>query len=202
MLSSRERGTAAVRVLGIAALIGFFVLAVGAVAVLAFSVQVKGTSMNPTLSDGDRLQAQFWNRSTIERFDLVETRTPDDVAIVKRVIGMPGDTLTVESTGQVPVVTVRPEGASGAYRVANPEWDDQPGGGVCCTVDGTEGGTGEFVVPEGEYWLVGDNWGASDDSRVYGFFSADAIEATLNFRILPVGRFGTVPNPASLLEAP
>ena len=202
MLSSYERGIAALRVLGITVLIGFFVLAVGVVAALAFSVQVKGTSMNPTLTHGDRLQAQFWNRSSIERFDLVETRTPEDVAIVKRVIGIPGDTLTVESTARVPVVTVRPEGESVAYRVANPEWDDQPGGGVCCTVEGREGGTGEFVVPEDEYWLVGDNWGASEDSRVYGFFAADAIEAKLNFRILPLGRFGSVPNPASLVAAP
>ncbi|WP_140400148.1 signal peptidase I [Aeromicrobium sp. PE09-221] len=202
MLFSYERGTAAVRILGIAALIGFFVLAVGAVAALAFSVQVNGTSMHPTLVHGDRLQAQFWNRSSIERFDLVETRTPDEVAIVKRVIGLPGDMLTVESTGLVPVVTVRPEGKTAVYRVENPRWDDQPGGGACCTVDGTEGGTSEFVVPEGEYWLVGDNWGASEDSRVYGFFAADAIKAKLNFRILPLDRFGTVPNPASLVAIP
>lgn len=202
MLSSHERGSSAVRAVGITALIGFFVLAIGVVTALAFSVQVKGTSMNPSLAQGDRLLAQFWSRSDIERFDLVEARTPDDIAIVKRVIGMPGDTLTVESTGRVPVVTLRPEGESVTYRVANPAWDDQPGGGVCCSLDGAEGGPGEFVVPEGEYWLVGDNWGASDDSRVYGFFAADTIEATLNIRILPLGRFGAVPNPASLVAAP
>jgi signal peptidase I len=58
------------------------------------------------------------------------------------------------------------------------------------------------TVPAGSYWLVGDNWGGSDDSRKLGFVTDEQIHARLNFRVLPLGEFGTVPAEVRLRPAP
>jgi signal peptidase I len=189
-------------VLGWVGLAGFLLALLAIVAALAFSVHVKGHSMDPTLEEGDRLLVEFWNRGEIARFDLVEARVGVAKSpVVKRVVGLPGDTITVRFTRGAPVVTLTPEGEDTAYVVVNPGWDDQVGDQLapCCKADGTAGTAPRaVVVPEDSYWLLGDNWGGSDDSRTYGFVKAADIGGTLNMRLQPFGRFGGVPNPARL----
>lgn len=188
--------------LGWAGLIAFLLALLGIVAALAFSVHVKGESMEPTLEEGDRLLVEFWKRGDIERFDLVEARV--GVArspVVKRVIGLPGDEVLVRFVDGKPAVTVTPAGEDTAYVVVNPHWDEQVGDQLapCCKADGTAGTkAASVVVPDDTYWLLGDNWGGSDDSRTYGFVKADDIGGRLNLRLQPLGRFGTVPTPARL----
>jgi signal peptidase I len=62
-------------VVGWTALIAGLLALLAIVAALAFSVTVKGQSMEPTVHEGDRLLVKFWDRGTIERFDLVEARS-------------------------------------------------------------------------------------------------------------------------------
>lgn len=172
------------------------------IAAFAFSVGVSGSSMRPTLGANDRLLIRFWERDDLERFDLVEARVGvAKTPVVKRVVGMPGDTVSVAFEEGEPVVTVRPEGSETTYVVVNPTWQDQVGDAVapCCNDDGTAGTKPvEVVVPDDHYWLLGDNWGGSDDSRTYGFVDADDIGGDLGFRLLPLSEFGTVDNPAHL----
>lgn len=47
-------------------------------------------------------------------------------------------------------------------------------------------------MPDGSYWVPGDNWGGSTDSRDFGFVPASSVEAKLWFRILPLSKFGAV----------
>lgn len=189
-------------VLGWAGLLAFLLALLGVVAALAFSVHVKGHSMEPTLEEGDRLLVEFWKRGDIERFDLVEARVGVAKSpVVKRVIGLPGDTVAVRFVRGKPVVTLTPEGEETAYVVENAHWGEQVGDQVapCCKADGTAGTeAASVVVPEGSYWLLGDNWGGSDDSRTYGFVKAADIGGRLNLRLQPLDRFGSVPNPARL----
>lgn len=189
-------------VLGWTALVAFLLALLGIVAALAFSVHVKGHSMEPTLEEGDRLLVEFWKRGDLERFDLVEARVGVAKSpVVKRVVGLPGDTVSVRFEDDRPVVTVVPAGEDTAHVVVNPVWDDRVGESVapCCKDDGTAGTAPKpVVVPEGSYWLLGDNWGGSDDSRTYGFVAAADIGGRLNLRLQPLGRFGQVPNPARL----
>ncbi|MFI5622337.1 signal peptidase I [Nocardioides sp. NPDC051685] len=154
------------------------------VAALAFSVTVSGTSMEPTLRDGDRMLLEFWTRDEIERFDVVEADAPSSVAgdgaqILKRVIGMPGDRVSVTRDAQV---LVEPAGEDRIYVVDNPAWSAE-----AAAVEQEW-----LTVPEDAYWLLGDNWGASTDSRSFGFIDAAAVHGRVVFRMLPFGRNGTV----------
>jgi signal peptidase I len=60
----------------------------------------------------------------------------------------------------------------------------------------------EVVVPAGKFWLLGDNWGQSDDSRTYGFVPEGDIGGQLNLRLQPLGSFGSIENPAKLADSP
>ncbi|MDO7867951.1 signal peptidase I [Nocardioides jiangxiensis] len=197
-----ERGSAG-HVVGWTALVAFLLALLTIIAALAFSVHVKGHSMEPTVHQGDRLLVQFWKRGDPRRFDLVEAqvgvaKTP----VVKRIVGLPGDTVAVTFAKGEPVVTVTPAGSDTTYVVENPRWTEQVGDRIapCCNADGTAGtAPTEVVVPADSYWLLGDNWGGSDDSRTYGFVKKADVGGVLNLRIQPLSRFGTVPNPARLV---
>ncbi|WP_459980534.1 signal peptidase I [Nocardioides sp. AN3] len=179
-----------------------------AVVVLLFAVRVTGTSMEPTLRQGDRLEVDLANRRNVARFDLVEAVQPGaresggGTHIVKRVIGLPGDQIAVEGGADAPRVYVRPAGSTTVLAVDNPPWRDQATGGAqpCCTSDGRATGSPTWVtVPDGSYWLIGDNWSGSTDSRVFGFVRQDQIRARLVLRILPPGRFGRLTTLARLV---
>lgn len=197
------------RVLGIGALVLLFVALIVVVAGLSLSVVVDGQSMEPTLHSGDRLEVDLLHRHDVHRFDLVEAVEPPSGAqaggadIVKRVIGLPGDRIAIRG-GTHPVVLLRPAGSPTTYEVENDTWSTQIAGDTasCCQTNGTlvaQGGMRWTTVPAQHYWLIGDNWGGSTDSRVFGFVSASDLKATLNWRILPWGRTGRVPDPARLV---
>ncbi|MBC7278717.1 signal peptidase I [Nocardioides sp.] len=168
---------------GVGAGIAVFAALVLIVVALAFSVTVDGTSMEPTLRDGDRMFLEVWTRDEIERFDVVEADAPSAVSggaarILKRVIGMPGDRVSVSGDAQV---LVRPAGEEGTYMVENPAWSAEPGAEL------------EWLtVPEDAYWLLGDNLGASTDSRSFGFVDAEAVHGRVVFRMFPLGRNGAI----------
>lgn len=198
-------------VAGVAALVLFFGVMLVVVAALTFSVQVSGTSMMPTLRDGDRLEVDLLARHDIHRFDVVEAVEPAATGsgggahIVKRVIGLPGDQIAIAG-GSKPVVYVRQRGSATTYVVDNPTWNGRTGGAVagCCTeglvsLDSTA--RRWQTVPARSYFLMGDNWGASTDSRVFGPVAAADVIAKLNFRIMPLGRFGSLSRPARLVRA-
>lgn len=182
------------RIVGWAALLLLLAALLVPVVVLTFSVRVSGLSMAPTLREGDRLFVDLLGRDDLERLDLVEAQLgPGASRAVKRVIGLPGDVVRVTYDDERPVVTVERDGTT--YRVVNPAWDDQVGTAQrpCCEADGTAGGTAlAATVPDGAFWLVGDNWGGSDDSRTFGFVPQDRIGGRLNWRVLPLGDLGRV----------
>lgn len=168
---------------GVGAGVAAFVALVLVVVALAFSVTVDGTSMEPTLHDGDRMLLEFWTQDEIERFDVVEADAPSAVSgggtqILKRVIGMPGDRVAVSGDARV---LVRPAGEDETYVVENSAWSAEAGAEL------------EWLtVPEEAYWLIGDNWNASTDSRSFGFVDADAVHGRVVFRMLPLRRNGMI----------
>jgi signal peptidase I len=159
---------------------------------------VPSGSMNPTILEGDRifvnklayglrvpftsLEVAHW--SSPRRGEVVVFRSPaDGDRLVKRVIGMPGDTIELRNNALLI------NGSRASYTLL-------PGATLAATLPGMQlphtfasermpGGTshvvmatprlpairnfGPVTVPAGEYFMLGDNRDNSADSRYFGF---------------------------------
>ncbi|MGX7148716.1 signal peptidase I [Enterococcus ureasiticus] len=149
-------------------------------------VVVKGHSMDPTLADGERVIAL--KNTKIKRFDIVTFPAPDEPKknYIKRVIGLPGD--TIEYKNDVLYINDK--------EVKEPYLDEFKGevtDGLPLTSDFTLSEvTGEKKVPEGEYFVMGDNRRNSKDGRMIGFINKDKILGDVKFVLWPLDRFGTI----------
>lgn len=191
----------ALRVALAAVLVIVVALGVAIVVAAVLSFHVKGTSMTPTLSNGDRILVDpFSDVADVERFEIVALRH-DGARIVKRVIGLPGDEVRIDPVDGGAEVFVRPHGDDGWQRVAVPAWQDHWGDvRRCCDTDGTSGAQDTAVVPDGSYFVLGDNPAISDDSRVYGWVTSDDVGRIL-LRVYPLDRIGGVSGDFRLIPA-
>jgi signal peptidase I len=126
-------------------------------------VTVDGTSMQPTLQNNERVKFDlYFSKLAIHRGDVVvfsNSKTTDDngaqVSYVKRVIGLPGETVMlqdgfIEVNGQVvnePYIKAKKTTYSESF---TPECQ-------------------KLVVPSDSYFVLGDNRADSKDSRDFGF---------------------------------
>ena len=158
-----------------------FIIVGGVYFFLGRPFTVSGASMYPTLHNGDRMVLS--KVGNIHRFDVVILKAPDEnVEYIKRVIGMPGDTIEMKS----------------GVLYINGKKVDQPFINTEALAKQTvfmddftlESLTGESKVPEGKYFVLGDNRGVSKDSRMIGFIDRSAIEGKAVFTIWPFGRIG------------
>ncbi|MGA8029490.1 MAG: signal peptidase I [Bryobacteraceae bacterium] len=144
-------------------------------------VKVEGTSMMPSLYDHERLFInQFsykFGLDNIKRGDTVVFWFPEDptnsTSYIKRVIGLPGDTVEVRD-GYVIV--------NGAKLVENyipREYRD-------------DRSYGPQVVPPNQYFVLGDHRVSSNDSRAWGFVPRNYIYGKAVFVFWPLDRIGTV----------
>lgn len=149
---------------------------------------VKESSMEPNFYADDYI---FLNRLAYKfggepkKGDVIVFRTHSDnlldnkgknKLLIKRVIGIPGDKISV-SSGQVYI---------------NGEPDEQD-----YTLDGeTSGYVPETEVPKGKLFCMGDNRLVSVDSRSsdVGFVDKDTIVGKAFFRLLPLSSIGTIPD--------
>ena len=157
----------------------YALVVVAAVAVLIATLilpvlQITGTSMEPTLYDGDIVV--LVKSDTLKRGDLCGFYYSNKI-LIKRVIALPGEVITVDADG---------------YVVVNGEVLDEP--------YVTERGLGEcdiefpYEVPEGEYFLMGDHRQTSIDSRssVIGCVSRDEIVGRIILKVWPLSDFGSI----------
>ena len=144
---------------------------------------VEGDSMLNTLVNGDHLIISdlFY---TPERGDIIvfeDYSTSLKKAVVKRIIGLPGETVEVKlnNLGEYEVYI------NGEYLEEEYAYND---------VQFTTGGVGTWVVPEGEVFVMGDNRFNSTDSRVasVGTIDIDCILGRVLFRFMPFDKFGKV----------
>jgi len=154
-------------------------IVVAAVAVLITSLilpvlQISGTSMEPTLSNGDIVV--LLKTSSLERGDLCGFSYSNKI-LIKRVIALPGDILVIDEDGNV---------------FLNGEMLDEP--------YITEKGLGEcdiefpFTVPENTYFLMGDHRSTSVDSRssVIGCIAHEQIVGKLFLKVWPLENFSLI----------
>ncbi len=150
-------------------------------------VLVDGPSMNPTLSDGDRLIISHLNYNP-EKGDIVVLNSVGlNKTIIKRCIGTEGDTVRIDYNNNT--VTVNGEDVPQDYINETMElklWFDD--------TYLVESGVYEYTVPEGTIFVLGDNRNHSTDSRAteVGFVDTDDVLGKAILRLLPLGSFGTI----------
>jgi len=159
--------------------------------------KIPSGSMIPTLLIGDFilvnkyayglrlpvLNSKFMDVGEPKRGDVVVFRYPVDPGInfIKRLVGMPGDTIVyrdkklfingepvelasqgVFSSNEVKCTTPRPDAERYQEQLGEAAHD-------ILLHHGSEGRDGQWVVPEGHYFMMGDNRDRSNDSREWGF---------------------------------
>ncbi|MGC6769851.1 signal peptidase I [Enterococcus sp. LJL51] len=148
-------------------------------------VEVIGTSMEPNYHESDRL----WQMTFIEpeRFDIATFPSPrTGNLIVKRIVGLPGDTIRYEDDQ----LYINEKAYDEAYL---DEFKAQLDGNQPLTNDftlETLDATQSATVPEGKYFVLGDNRQIADDSRYFGFVDKDDIQGVVYFRFFPFNKIG------------
>lgn len=145
--------------------------------------QMRGYSMMPELSNGDVV---LITKEQPKAFDLVYLKTPNKVneRSVRRVIGMPGDELYYQDDQLV----VNGQGKTERY--LNSRKADLVEGVL--TPDFTlEKLTGKNKVPQGHYFVLGDNRQGATDSRDYHFVKQSEIIGVVAARVFPLDAIKT-----------
>ncbi len=143
-------------------------------------VRVEGSSMAPTLSDGDRL-VMIRLGYTPQKGDIVVV-DPDNGSVapyIKRIIGMPGDVIEFSRgyDGDV-MIEINGELLEEAY-ISSEFYPNQIG-------------EGSYIVPEEHVFVMGDNRPNSKDSRdkSVGFIPYENVLGETAFRIWPLDQIG------------
>ena len=132
-------------------------------------IQVSGSSMEPNLRDGDILV--LTKSQSADYSDLCCVSWQNKL-LLKRIIGMPGDSITIDADGNVYRNNVR---------IDEPYVIEKSLGNCELTFP--------FVVPENKYFILGDNRATSVDSRnaAIGCVGQDQIVGRVLFKIWPLG---------------
>ena len=158
------------------------VIAVVLIVFIYQPVKVEGTSMEPGLSDNERI---FINKFTyklnlgdIRRGDTVVFWYPADTtkSYIKRVIALPGDRIRIVR-GQVYV-----NGSPLAEEYVADRFRDPS----------TWAEGREVPVPPGDYFVLGDHRNSSSDSRSWGWVPRDNIYGKAVFVYWPLDKMGRV----------
>ena len=158
-------------------------------------------SMRPTLLEGDRIFVERFSRfyKTPERGDVMVFYPPStelqntplklfarltgffckDIAYIKRVVGMPGDKFEIkfDKTGKG-MVYINDKPYEEKYIKSVYDYSICTEAMYC----------GPFTIPEGEYFMMGDNRGNSQDSRYWGTLKEDRFIGKAVFLFWPFTR--------------
>lgn len=169
--------------------------------------EVDGPSMEPTFYNAERVYTnrlpQWFSKSDIgkslglgyNRGDVIVFFKPTmGSSLIKRIIGLPGDTIKIEKgriyvNGQLLVEDYLPDNTftkSGnlkegqEYKVQMEETD----------------ANGYKIIDQDVFFVMGDNRAVSNDSRYIGFIKREWLQGKVIFRLWPLNKFGII-NPGS-----
>ena len=160
-------------------------LALGAVLFIAtffyMRIVVDGSSMYNTLEDGDWVivDKRVYNHKDPERFDIVVFATPlsDTGQYIKRIIGLPGETVRIDDNGVIYINNEILEENYGYEQILDPS---RARLGV--------------TLGEDEYFVMGDNRNHSEDSRfmLVGNIKKDRFLGKVVLRVWPLSKYGYI----------
>lgn len=147
-----------------------------AIRLVVQNYQVEGHSMDPTVHNGEFvvvLKAIYWFQHP-QTGDIIVLQDPQDPNrdFIKRVIGVPGDTVAVHSG----YVYLNGKRLNEPYILQHPRY----------TVPPTK-------VPAGDYWVLGDNRNDSNDSHIWGFLPQNEIIGKAVLVYWPPSRWELIP---------
>ena len=149
--------------------------------------RIPSESMLPLLRKGDRVLVNKWSYRLhdVRRGDIVVFDKPNDPAItedhlIKRVIGLPGEVVTIENgevviDGRVLIEPYLPADTVTSAVGTHPCIPEAP-----------------CVIPDGQVWVMGDNRGFSRDSRWFGPIPESLIVGRAFVRLWPPSRLGAL----------
>ena len=143
--------------------------------------QVSGTSMEYTLSDGDNLIVDkiSYRFHEPERFDIIvfPFRYKEDTYYIKRIIGLPGETVQIDDEGNIYIDGEVLEESYGREIILDPGEAASP-----------------IELGDGVFFVLGDNRNASSDSRVpsVGKILTEVIIGRAWLRLYPFDRIGFI----------
>ncbi len=143
---------------------------------------IPSASMEPTLKVGDKVLVNklSYDLHSIHRGDvIVFKKPPDDTTpgikdLIKRVIGLPGETIAGKD-GQIYI----------NGKLLNEPWLPRVDQNTTSTFAPVQ-------IPAGEYFVMGDNRGDSSDSRVFGPIAKSLVVGRAFIKVWPPSRIGTL----------
>lgn len=143
---------------------------------------VSGSSMDPTFINSDYLIVDqiSYRLHDPARQDVIIFRYPKDPSkyFIKRVIGLPGDTVTLEGSDVTITNIDNPEGFS----------LDEP-----YIVHEQKEEKSTYTLADNEFFVMGDNRGSSLDSRIWGPLPERFIVGRALVRLLPIDGIRLIP---------
>ncbi|MDD3192978.1 MAG: signal peptidase I [Oscillospiraceae bacterium] len=137
-------------------------------------VLVPSGSMLPTIQRNSVLFCTYIHDiSKVQRGEILVFESDElGKTLIKRLIGLPGETVTIQKDGSV---AVDGQTIDEAY-VIYPKMDEEL----------------SFEIPEGQYLFLGDNRAGSEDARCWDepFIPAEKIKARARFTLWPLDHFG------------
>lgn len=162
--------------------------------VLAFIVRtfffspivVDGHSMDPTLQDKDRMVVTKIGEP--KRFDIVVFHAPDGRDYIKRVIGLPGDSIEYKND----VLYINGKAYNEPYLEKNKK--KLKDGTLTYSFILKETAVGSDTVPKDSLFVLGDNRRQSKDSRDIGAIPMEKVVGTTNVVYYPIKEIKIVNN--------
>lgn len=142
---------------------------------------VSGSSMFPTFENGDYLIVDklSYELGDPKRNDVVIFKYPNDHKkyFIKRIIGLPNETVDIKGS----VVTITSSEHKDGFTLEEPY------------VKNSANNDTHLKLKGDEYFVMGDNRGASSDSRFWGAVTRDLMTGKALLRLLPVSDLSILP---------